>query len=246
MYFFRFSHFSSVNCCKGTRKCPKDILVSWFIFGSFLLLAVANTEIIRNFAPMIEQVIVKELLQAVEQKTGLDMQSPTDFEQLRQRLPYRDGLSVSTLKRLWQYVPSGHEPRRATLDILARFCGYADWQAFRLSRQTDSGFLGDAIRTEQLSEGSMVCVTWNPNRRMVLRRLVNERLEVVEAEHAKLQPGDTFYTAWLAVGQPLCASSLQRNGQPLEDYVAGRRDGLTSVTVFATSQCASDKPPRQG
>ena len=178
-----------------------------------------------------ETPIVNELLQEVERLVGMKILSPKDFEWLADRLPHGERLSISTLKRLWHYVPSRHEPRRTTLDILSRFCGYGGWIEFCRLRQQDSDFLGGAIRVATLSVGCHIEMTWNPDRRIVVQKRADGSLLVVKAEHCKLQTGDIFRTPWLAEGQPLCATCLHRHGQPLPDYVAGRQHGLTSVVL---------------
>ncbi len=69
----------------------------------------------------------QELLRAVEKTFGHPLLVPSDFEYLANQLFEKTGerLSVSTLMRLWDY--SKHvEPRKSTLNILARYIGYND------------------------------------------------------------------------------------------------------------------------
>ena len=69
----------------------------------------------------------QELLRAVEKTFGHPLLVPSDFEYLANQLFEKTGerLSASTLMRLWDY--SKHvEPRKSTLNILARYIGYND------------------------------------------------------------------------------------------------------------------------
>ena len=178
--------------------------------------------------------IVRLLIHEVEQKAGRMMNSPKDFVYLRNLLPANGQLSMSTLKRLWKYVPSNHIPRECTLSILSQFAGYQDWEDFVHLHEnlSDSDFFGDTVKIADLKIGSMIYLEWNPDRKCRLIKETDGSLTVVEAENCKLQKGDTFNAVWLSVGQPLYATHLIRNGGLMPDYVAGRHDGLTKVILI--------------
>lgn len=76
---------------------------------------------------------IDQLRHAVEQKAGCKMSTPRDFDLLSDRLfdECHEMLSPSTLKRIWGYVQSGGRPRLSSLSLLARYVGYADWEAFK-------------------------------------------------------------------------------------------------------------------
>ena len=173
----------------------------------------------------------------VEQCIGRKMESPKDFKQLNALLPQNEHLSISTLKRLWKYVPSEHVPREETLSILARLCGYNDWADFCIknTKAFDSDFLNGAVKTEEITVGGEIVLEWLPDRRCRIRKLSDNRWIVTEAKNCKLQVNDTFSAAWFAVGQPFCAYNVERGGQPLSNYIAGQRNGLTVVSIIISS-----------
>lgn len=76
---------------------------------------------------------IDRLRKAIEQDIGRKMQTPKDFEFLSacifQRL--QQTVSVSTLKRLWGYTSSYATTRTTTLDVLARFVGYDNFEHFK-------------------------------------------------------------------------------------------------------------------
>ena len=77
--------------------------------------------------------MIKKLLHAIEQQTGLSMQHNHDFVSLSQLIFERlhESISASTLKRLWGYVdPQNVKPRTNTLNILAVFLGCEDFDNF--------------------------------------------------------------------------------------------------------------------
>lgn len=97
---------------------------------------------------------IKDLCRAVEQKTGRTLLTPSDFKWLSEQIEEQTNelLSVSTLMRLWGYRP-GVSPRKSTLDILARYLGYADCVAFGImptdEEKTRKGTAGLGSTTEE-------------------------------------------------------------------------------------------------
>ena len=175
--------------------------------------------------------LIQLLTWKVEQCIGRPLVTPKDFEHLINLLPQQDMLSMSTLKRVWNYVPNEHTPRENTLSILARFIGHKDWDDFcrQYTATSDSVFLADAMKIDDLKIGDEVLLEWMPDRSCLVKKIASDTLLVTETQNSKLQAGDTFSTVWLAVGLPLYASRVTRNETALPDYVAGRRKGLTRV-----------------
>lgn len=181
---------------------------------------------------MIDRQFIPLLTREVERKCGRQMLTPRDFQWLADQLPQGERLSLSTLKRVWNYVPSVHTPGEDTLSILARMAGWADWTDF--CRQyvlvADSDFLDGTIRADDVAAGDELLLAWLPDRTMRIMALGGCRFRVVEVSGGKLRRGDEFDAVWFSEGQPLCLSGLRRRGHPLPDYIAGRRTGLTAVT----------------
>ena len=72
------------------------------------------------------------LREAIEQKVGRKIRTPKDFDYLYSCIYDKCGtmVSISSLKRIWGYVATDSSPRLSTLDPLAQFVGYSDWDAF--------------------------------------------------------------------------------------------------------------------
>lgn len=174
---------------------------------------------------------ITTLIAEIEQKMGFALKSPQDFNQLLLRLPQDCRVSLSTVKRIWGYVPSTHQPRLSSLSALSRFVGFRDWEDFCLKQKPifESDFLQGTIKETDVLEGEVVELTWNPNRYCKVRKEADGTFVVEEVRNAKLQRGDSFRAAWFAVGQPLCLTHFQRAGLSMPDYIAGRSLGLSSV-----------------
>lgn len=75
----------------------------------------------------------------VERKFGRVLASPSDYDILSVTIyEYQnDRISSSTLKRIFGYIESESKPSRSSLNILARYVGYYDWQDF-VEKQQDT------------------------------------------------------------------------------------------------------------
>lgn len=87
--------------------------------------------------------LITSLINDVERLMGRKLQSPNDFQQLINMLPKEEKLSMSTIKRLWQYVPNKYKTREETLNILAKVLKYKNWQDYctQHANLLDSDFL---------------------------------------------------------------------------------------------------------
>ena len=180
---------------------------------------------------------IQSLRRDIEQRMGVALQSPADFERLLQQIwdKQHSVLSLSTIKRVWGYVESSGAPRISTLNTLSQFLDYTDWNAYLVAleqrKESESGmFMGEGVRALDLQVGERIEVTWQPNRHCVFRYMGDNQFVVEEAQNAKLQVGNTFYAVCFMIGQPMYLDNLLLADGTCTSYVAGKRHGLTSVT----------------
>ena len=175
----------------------------------------------------------------MEREVKRKIRTPYDFEFLAGVIWERlhENISPTTLKRLWGYIDGADTTRRTTLCLLSQFLGYADWetylQALALRSEVESNaFEGEGIRTEELTNGDRIEVTWLPNRRCIFRYEGGLHFCVEVAENSKLQQGDCFNAACFLIGQPMYLDNLLRKGHTPVSYVAGSRNGLVSAKII--------------
>lgn len=174
------------------------------------------------------------LMQDVERKFGRRLATTADFVRLSGEM--EDGVSPSTLKRIWGYVGMRVEPRTATLDELARYVGFRDFRSYRedlnASRWASSGyFRAHRLDASSLQEGDTLQIGWRPDRIVTLRYLGEKRFRVLASEHAKLQPDDEFELSSIVKGFPLVISQIERKGEKTDSYVAGRDGGIVFIST---------------
>ena len=164
--------------------------------------------------------------------------SPSDFNQLQQdikaKLPQL-AINAKTLKRLFGYDKTNEKSfiRLYTLDVLSRFLGYENWNAYlellHLLESSGSGdFKGDEINADDLRIGDTLRIAWQPNRKSTLKYLGNQKFEVAETEKSKWQVGDTFLCKHFIMGKPLYVDNLTGKDGVLKSamYVVGEKGGV--------------------
>ena len=174
------------------------------------------------------------LKQEVERTFGRQLTEARDFEQLSHLLlsHTRERLSPTTLKRFWGYLSNEKvETRPHTLDVLARFVGYKDYEDFcaqaeRLDDVQSGIKTEERITSEGLRLGQRLIITWRPDRRIVVRHFGYGQFEIVEAENTKLNVGDTFRCHLMIQHEPLYLDEVRHQGMPPMVYVAGQKDGV--------------------
>ena len=181
---------------------------------------------------------IQSLLTAVEIKYGKPILSTNDFNTLSAiiRFEGHENLSPSTLKRLWGYVSQETTPRRATLDILSRFVGKSNFSDFCISllgSYSDSSCYTETryLSADEVAEGGIIAIGWEPNRLVKLRKLKDNTFEVVESHNSKLELGDKMMCSCFFKGLPLVVPGIIRDGKQLPSYIAGKANGLNVLSV---------------
>ena len=185
-----------------------------------------------NMEMMQEQLAA--LRQAVEDRYGQAINSPTDFAGLCDQLALAQGeqISVSTLKRVWGYVTGYATIRVSTLNILSRYAGCRDWRDFcdTLANPDVSDFpAGDVVVLSTLKVGDNVEVKWSPGRRIVAQYLGQGRMRVIESQRSKLAVGTTFSCNGFVNGEQLILTQVETSSaEQALTYVCGKRGGITA------------------
>ncbi len=180
-----------------------------------------------NFAGMMTDVLKKEIVKAA----GRAVKTPADYEWLSERIMKKthERLSPTTLKRFFGYLHEPVKPRAVTLDVLARFVGYRDYETFcKEDEEIQSNIVsGEWLAAEDMKIGQIVRLTWKPDRVCVIRHLSHGLFEIIGRENTKLQTGDIFECHLFIRHEPLYISNIQRNGKIIiETYLIGNKSGI--------------------
>lgn len=178
---------------------------------------------------MVFSFFIQDLLR---RKSGLALSHAGDAERLALDIESKTGdhLGVNTVKRLLGFIDDAREPRVATLNIVARYLGFSDWEELRLvDERSNSSFGNDDENTlpaASLTVGDVVEVTYKPDRRVVLRYAGDGRFNIEESENSKLLSGDVALISHFVQDYPLIVSEVWRDGHSLGSFTAGKLRGI--------------------
>lgn len=185
---------------------------------------------------------IEELKSRVEKKYGRLLSTTTDFDEFSFVLDrtVQQSISASTLKRIWGYVNDAHKTRKFTLDILARYIGYENFDQFVAWLKTTTRYNSSFFNACQLTSGELDCgqmleIGWSPNRLLTFKYLGSSTFEVVTSCNSKLLPGDRFITGCFIMRQPLLLPYIMRGGECTKSFIAGRNGGLNIIKILPKS-----------
>ena len=175
----------------------------------------------------------KELL---EQKCGREIRLSADCEYLALDVESVTGehIGVNTLKRLLGFIEDERQPRTSTLDIIARYLGFENWQTLQVyDDKSNSSFdsTADEIRVNDLALGQHIQISYLPDRRLTIAYQGHNRFLVLLSENSKLHQGDTLQITHIVRGYPLLVSEVMRNGQSLGSFTAGKAQGISFMLL---------------
>lgn len=180
-----------------------------------------------------------EILRRIREKYGENLEYSHQFEGLVASIQKETGerLSVNTLKRLFGLITQRVTPRRYTMDIIAQYIGYPNYELLLkdLGEESDISIFApvESIEPENLETGDQVQVTYEPNRILLMTFTGEDKFLINEVSGSKnLLKGDTLRISQMVVGHPLIVIDVIREGKSLGKYIAARNYGLTSIEVF--------------
>ena len=176
-------------------------------------------------------------LNRLSERVGQDVRTPAGATALSIDIGSRTGhpLSVNTIKRLVGVLPGEVNPTRSTLNILANYLGYPDWDILEEDTAMEGSGFGKSnvfIEMSDVEEDAEVEICWRPGRRILLRHDGCGQYTVLESENSKLRPGDLLSLSQLAIGFPFIADKVFRDEKPLGTYRAADGAGITSLNIL--------------
>ena len=179
-----------------------------------------------------------EILKRIRKKTGIEMTKSTDFDILAQAIKdsTHESLGVNTLKRLFGYKTEKVVARHSTMDIIAQYLGYTDYETLikDLGETADISMFTpiDCIEVNELEKGTQLRISYDPNRVFFLTYLGDMKFIVNEVEGSRnIEKGDILVITQLAIGHRLIVAHVFRDKIDLGAYESAKYKGLKSVEI---------------
>ncbi len=176
---------------------------------------------------------IRELLKI---KSGRKLIEPSDcdFISLDIYNVTNDRIGVNTLKRLLGFIDDERDARISTLNILAKYLGYSNWEILSKAEMSNSTFdkVDGELDVNNLCIGQKIELSYLPDRKIEVEYRGEHKFIVTNSLNSKLQVGDRFKASCLILNYPLIASDVMRQGQCLGQLKAGNISGLTSIKLL--------------
>lgn len=177
------------------------------------------------------------IVRLLNEKSGHELRQPSDCEYLSLDIESKTGIHIgaTTLKRVLGFAQDERMPHTSTLDAIARYLGYANWD--ELSQIEDKGnsdfdAADEEIRSADLRIGAFVEIAYLPDRKVRLQYLGNQRFRVVRSINSKLHVNDEVEVLNFVLHHPLLVLCVWHDGASLGQFTAGRISGLSSIKVL--------------
>jgi hypothetical protein len=168
----------------------------------------------------------------LRQKSQKDFRLSGDCEFLALDIESVTGehIGVNTLKRLLGFIDDEREPRTSTLDVIARYLGFENWDLLKCFDDKSNSFFNtaeDEIRVNNLPKGQHVQISYLPDRLLELEYKGDGHFLVKESHNSKLYIGDELMVSHIVKGYPLLVSHVWRDGADLGSFTAGKSQGIS-------------------
>jgi len=178
--------------------------------------------------------IIKE---QIETKLGQKIRYHSDLECLCIEIEKetKQKISLNTLKRLFGFIAGVSEPRLYTLDTIALYLGYSNWDVYLLSldKSGNSGFNSlQEIKIESLPIYSVVEFGYEPDRTVQVIFEGQNNFKVISTKNSKLIENDLVEITHFVLNYPLVILNVIREGKSMGRFTAGRVGGLTALKLI--------------
>ena len=173
----------------------------------------------------------------VETKLGKMIRYHSDLEHLCIEIEKetKQKISLNTLKRLFGFIVGVSEPRLYTLDTIALYLGYSNWDVYLLSldQSGNSGFNSlQEIKIDFLPISSIIEFGYAPDRVVQVRFEGQNHFKVVSAKNSKLVANDLVEITHFVLNYPLVILNVIRDGKSMGRFTAGKVGGLTILKLI--------------
>lgn len=171
---------------------------------------------------------IQELL---KKKCGYELLQPSAIERLTLDIEKmtNEHIGVNTMKRLLGLISDERTPRTTTLDVIARYLGYDNWEVLKeLDAKSNSAFgeTDHCLVIDNLPKGQLLHITYQPDRQLTLKKMDGQKLLVTESTNSKLHVGDIITVSHIVESYPLLVADVERDGKHLGAFTAGKARGI--------------------
>jgi len=173
-------------------------------------------------------------IQQIVDKFGKPIRYPLDCVALSVMIENKTGerISTNTLKRLLGFINETREPRLYTLDTIAKYIGYDNWdiywQSINKAGNSEFGKL-EEINLAELAVHDKIEFHYSPDRVVYIIYCGESFFEVIKAQNSKLQAGDKIEIKNFFLNYPLYINNVIRDQIHMGALTLGKISGITRL-----------------
>ena len=181
---------------------------------------------------MLSSVIIK----LIEKQLGKEIRYSSDFEHLYFDIEKqtKQRVGVNTLKRLFGQIKGIKEPRLYTLDTIARYINFKNWDEMLecLDEKGNSDFSSiEEIEISTLHKGTKIKFYYSPDRVVLIEYIEKYQFKVIDALNSKLMIDDIIEVEHFVLKYPLMVKDVIRDNVSLGKFTAGKVSGITKLVI---------------
>lgn len=173
----------------------------------------------------------QKVIKFIAEVYGKPIRYPYDCDEISRAINLKTGknISVNTMKRLLGFISEEREPRLYTLDIIAEYLGFDNWD---VCQSQLSGRIGSsvgsfaAIKISKLKVDHLIKFRYFPDRMVVIKYCGDYFFDVIEAENSSLLIGDKIEVKQIVRNSPMYIDDVLRNGEHLGELTVGIVEGI--------------------
>jgi hypothetical protein len=178
---------------------------------------------------MLSEIIKKK----IENKSGLRIRYVRDCNALAEKISTecRCSISGSTLRRLFGLGGGTGEPRDYTLDLIAAYLGYGDWEELINSFNTavSSEKPITELKPSKLKAGEKFELAYKPHTTIVIEYIGRSKFKALSVKNSRLKEGDIFKASVITLHHPLFILEVETDGMRQDRIIEGKVSGVTSI-----------------
>jgi hypothetical protein len=181
--------------------------------------------------------MIPEFLKSrIEMRFGKSIRYSKDCEALAASISKHCGekISATTLMRIFGLMKSSTKPRLYTLDLIAQYSGFENWDAaINDNLLSDNSYFDtiDKIVVNSLKKNQIIHIRYAPDRILTLEYQGDMNFLVREAQNSKLHPGDLVQILRIECLFPLVCEHVIREGKDLGKFIGGKEGGIQNISV---------------
>jgi hypothetical protein len=181
-----------------------------------------------------------KIKQKIEKEYGEKIRYPKQCENLAIAISNKVKCKISstTVKRMFGFVPGTEAARLWTLDIVAAYVNYSDWDALItdiVKAKIKKVHCIESVQCKNVKAGTRIRVSFGALPFFEVECVGRNNFKVLDQIKTGLLAGDIIEVVDVELNAPLLVRRIKRESTTLSGMVLGKITGVTSISIINKS-----------